>query len=175
MKTNSKIALFAAGLALSVAAVASASADNGQRGMMRHGDDGPRHGRHMQDGKGQRGEGPRFGQMFQRADKDNSGTVTFEEFTAASPTVLASADADGDGNISAEELADSMMRQMLKRRAERMIERFDSDNDGQISLAEVEHRQKRMFDRIDIDDSGVIEQDELQQGGRRGGGGWGRN
>lgn len=190
MKTKSKIALLAAGVALSVAAVASAYADNGQRGMMRHGDDGPRYGRQMQDGMGPRGDGPGFGQMFQRADKDNSGTVTFEEFTTASPMALASADADGDGQINADELTESMLREMMKRRAERMIERFDSDNDGQISLAEVENSQKRMFERIDIDGSGAIEQDELPQGHRMGGdgrghgdgggyhhrqGGWGRN
>lgn len=147
MKTNSKIALLAAGVALSVAAVATAYADNGPRGMMRHGNDGPR-----------------SGQMFQRADKDNSGTVTFEEFTEASPMALASADANGDGKINAEELTDSMMRKMVQRRAERMIERLDADNDGQVSLAEVESSQKRMFERLDVDGSGAIEQDELSQG-----------
>ena len=190
MKTSSKIALLAAGAALSAAAVASAYADNGPRGMMRHGDDGPRYGRQMQEGMGPRGDGPGFAMMFQRADKDNSGTVTFEEFTAASPMALASADANGDGQINADELTDSMMREMMKRRAERMIERLDSDNDGQISMAEVENSQKRMFERIDIDGSGAIEQDELPQGrGMRGDGprfgdgggyhhrqgGWGRN
>lgn len=185
MKTKSKIALLAAGAALSVAAVSAAYADNQQRGMMRHGEEGPRYGRQTQEDVGPRGDGPGSGRMFQRADKDNSGTVSFEEFTAASPLALADADADGDGKINVDELTESMMREMMKRRAERMIERFDADNDGQISLAEVENRQKRMFDRIDIDGSGAIEQDELRKGRRPGGddrggyhhheGGWRRN
>jgi hypothetical protein len=102
--------------------------------------------------RGNRGEGPQI--MFQKADKDNSGTVTLEEFAAASPFAFTDADADGDGNITAQELADQMERQMLLRRAEMMIKRFDTDNDGKVSTAEIENRQKEMFARLDIDGSG---------------------
>ena len=63
------------------------------------------------------GDGPALGQLFQRADKDNSGTVTFEEFTAASPFAIASADANGDGKVNVDELTDFMVREMMKRRA----------------------------------------------------------
>ncbi|GAB4360912.1 MAG: hypothetical protein Kow0026_23590 [Oricola sp.] len=188
MKTKSKIALVAAGAALSVAAVATAYADNGQRGMMRHhGDEGPRYGRQMQDGMGPRGDGP--GLMFQRADKDNSGTVTLEEFAAMSPLSFTDADTNGDGKVNVDELAAQMERDMLRRRAERMIQRFDTDNDGQVSQAEIDSRRQKMFARLDIDGSGAIEQDEMRamhgmgHGGRgdhgheRGHrqGGWGRN
>ncbi|MFZ2099800.1 MAG: EF-hand domain-containing protein [Oricola sp.] len=191
MKTNSKIALLVAGVALTMAGVATAYADNGPRGQMPRDGSGFHHGRDMQGGNmgpgnmgpgnmgrgnmGVGGDGPAFGQMFQRADKDNSGTITPEEFTAASPFAIASADANSDGKVNVDELTDSMMREMMKRRAERMIERFDTDNDGQISLAEIENSQKKMFDSIDIDGSGAIEQDELsqQRGVRDGGRGMG--
>jgi len=186
MKTRSKIALLAAGAALSVTAVASAYADDGPRGKMRHDGDGYRHGQMMRDGMRPGGDGP--GLMFQRADKDNSGTVTLEEFAAMSPLSFTDVDADGDGNINADELAAQMEREMLKRRAERMIERFDTDNDGQVSQAELDSRRQEMFARMDIDGSGAIEQDEMrpmrgdgQRGERRGGfghhrqGGWDRN
>jgi Ca2+-binding EF-hand superfamily protein len=68
-----------------------------------------------------------------------------------------------------------MERDMLKRRAERMIQRFDTDNDGQVSQAEIDNHRQRMFARLDIDGSGAIEKDELPQprGDRRGGEGRG--
>jgi len=158
-----------------------ASNENGRRG----------HGMDNRGGRGFGGEGrqgPNFEIMFQKADKDNSGTVTLEEFAATSPFTFTDADADGDGNITAVELADQMQRQMLLRRAERMIQRFDTDNDGQVSTAEIESQRKEMFSRLDIDESGAIEQDEMNlrggdhhrgdRGGkfhRSGGKGWDRN
>jgi Ca2+-binding EF-hand superfamily protein len=187
MKISSKIIVLLAGAAVSATAIASAYADDGQRGAMRRDGEGYHHAQKMRGGMGPRGEGPNL--MFQRADKDNSGTVTLEEFAAMSPLSFTDADADGDGNINADELAAQLEREMLRRRAERMIERFDADNDGQVSLAELENRRNQMFARMDIDGSGAIEQDELRgmrgQGhGDRGEGrgpghhrkgGWGRN
>lgn len=207
MKTNSKIVMLFAGVAMSVTtagAYAQSAPGNqqapnmqdcqptaerpcgeGMQGMGRHGrDDGGRQGkwggrmasnedgRRGHDGHGPRGMGPgKRGQgaqiMFQRADKDNSGTVTLEEFAAASPFTFSDADANSDGNITAEELADHMERQMLLRRAKMMIERFDADGDGQVSTAEIEKRRQEAFARMDIDGSGAIEQDEMQL--RRGG------
>ena len=136
---------------------------------------------------GKRGQGPNFELMFQKADKDNSGTVTLEEFAAAMPMQFADADADGDGSITAQELADQMQRQMLLRRAEMMIKRFDTDNDGKVSTAEIDKVRQDRFARLDVDDSGAIEKDEMQlrRGGDRDGrgghgqfhhkGGYGRN
>lgn len=163
MKTTSKIAIIITGIAVSATAVASAYADGGPRGKMR--------GERQHYGQTMRGEGP--GMMFQRADKDNSGSVTFEEFAAVSPLPFGDADANGDGNIDADELAAQMEREMLRRRAERMIERFDANNDGVVSLDEIENHQKEFFARLDIDESGEIEQDEMRgprgDGPRRGG------
>ncbi|QKV18609.1 EF-hand domain-containing protein [Oricola thermophila] len=163
MKTTSKIAIIITGIAVSATAVASAYADGGPRGKMR--------GERQHYGQNMRGDGP--GLMFQRADKDNSGTVTLEEFAAVSPLPFADADADGDGNIDAEELAARMEREMLRRRAERMIERFDTDNDGKVSVAEIENHRNEMFARLDVDESGEIEEDEMRSlrgdGPRRGG------
>jgi len=116
---------------------------------------------------GKRGHGPNFELMFQKADKDNSGSVTPEEFAAAMPMQFADADADGDGSITAQELADQMQRQMLLRRAEMMIKRFDTDNDGKVSTAEIEKARQDRFAKLDVDESGAIEKDEMQM--RRGG------
>ena len=138
-----------------------ASNEHGHRGPH---DGGPR-GRGFGAG---RGEGPQI--MFQRADADNSGSVTLEEFQTLSPLDLASADADSNGMINVDELTDAMLREMVKRRAERVIERFDTDNDGQVSTAEIEAHQQERFASMDIDGSGAIEQDELRlRGGDRDG------
>lgn len=157
-----------------------ASNEDGRRG---HGMMGQR----GHDFGGKRGQGQNFELMFQKADKDNSGSVTLEEFAAAMPMQFADADADGDGAITAQELADQMQRQMLLRRAEMMIKRFDTDNDGKVSTAEIEKAQQDRFARLDVDESGAIEQDEMQlrRGGDRDGrgghgqfhrnGGYGRN
>ena len=144
MKTNSKIVLLLAGVAVSATATVSAYADDGQRGMRRHG-----------------GEGPRFEEMFKRADADNNGTITFEEFAAAGTERFTGADADGDGNITVDEIVGQMEREQHQRRAERMIERFDANDDGQVSLAEIEDHQRKMFALADRDTSGSIEADEL--------------
>ena len=137
-----------------------ASSEEGRRGPGMMGQRGHGFG-------GKRGQGPNFELMFQKADKDNSGSVTLEEFAAAMPMQFADADADGDGSITAQELADQMQRQMLLRRAEMMIKRFDTDNDGKVSTAEIEKAQQDRFAKLDVDESGAIEKDEMQL--RRGG------
>lgn len=201
MKTNSKIVLLVAGVAMSATAAVSAYAQSGaqtpsapanaqdcnmpggceagERGMGPRGE-GQRgkwgrqmasneHGRRGPQGFGQRGgRGQAPQMMFQRADADNSGSITLEEFTTMSPLDLAAADADANGSVNVDELTDAMLRQMVQRRAERMIERLDTDGDGEVSTAEIESRQQEMFARLDIDGSGAIEQDELRV--RRGGG-----
>ncbi|WP_127524404.1 EF-hand domain-containing protein [Mesorhizobium sp. Z1-4] len=113
-------------------------------------------------------EGPRRhhgpgGFEFERADADNSGDITFEEFAAAMSQRIgfADADANSDGSLTVEEIAAEMQRQRERRRAERMIERFDADGDGVLSLAEIETHQRKVFALMDRNDDGVVAEDEL--------------
>ena len=97
----------------------------------RHGYDGPRQG--MMDGRrgdmrgGQRGGMDRE-QMFDRADADDSGDVTYEEFAAAFGGRFTSADADKNGELTVGEVADGIQRMMAERMAARVIERFDANS-----------------------------------------------
>ncbi|TCD14142.1 EF-hand domain-containing protein [Oricola cellulosilytica] len=163
MKTRSRILILLTGLTVSAGSLGAAYADDGARWD---------HGMN-------RGGGHGMESMFERADTDNDGTVTADEFIAAGSERFAAADADNDGNITAEEMADAMLRERLQRRAGRMIERFDSNEDGSVSLAEIEDRQRKMFALADRDNSGAIEEDELRKHGvGRGGhhrGRYGRN
>lgn len=147
MRKSTKVAI--AFLALAGAAGSAAwAADNGPR-------------------KGER-FGNRQGAMFDRADADSSGDVTFEEFAAAMNKRIGTADADGDGKMTVAEIADEIQRMRAERMAQRIVERFDADGDGAVTKAEVEARQKKMFALMDRNDDGKIVQDEMH---RRGGGG----
>ena len=139
-----------------------------------------------------RGAGPMMMPMmmpmldFEEMDADKDGKITEAEITAHRQARVAAADANGDGKLSAEELAALHLQQMQARasqRAERMIEAMDSDGDGLLSAAEmmVGPSPMPMFERLDTDGDGAISQAEAEAAqdmmpggmGRRGGHGWG--
>ncbi|MAW87114.1 MAG: acid-shock protein [Phyllobacteriaceae bacterium] len=155
-------------------------------GMDRRGD-GP--GWHRREGgPGMRGDGPRRGmrgdgpggRMFGRADTDNSGDISLEEFSAAMGGRILGADADGNGELTVGEVADAIIRMRAERRAQRMIERLDMDGDGKLTTAEIENRQKKIFALMDRNDDGKVDRDEIARsrrdhGGWHRGGGWGHH
>lgn len=109
----------------------------------------------------QRQGGNRMAQRLERADTDNSGDVSFEEFKAAMDKRLGNADADHDGKITVAELAAEIERMRAERMAQRIIRRFDTNGDGVLTAAEVEGRQKKIFALLDRNDDGKIEQSEM--------------
>jgi Ca2+-binding EF-hand superfamily protein len=116
-----------------------------------------------------RADGPRKwrdGAMrFDRLDRDSNGDVTFDEFSAAMANRMTGADADHDGKLTVAELAAEIEKMRAERMARRMIARFDTDNDGVLTKAEVESRQKKMFALLDRNDDGKIE--KIEQPHRR--------
>jgi Ca2+-binding EF-hand superfamily protein len=159
MKTSMKLALAFlafAGLAAGAAFAAGPETDAPD------GPGGP-------DGQG----GPRTMMRFERMDVDDSGDVTFEEFTAMFKSRIGDADANKDGKMTVEEIATQIERMRAERMARRLIERFDIDGDGALTAAEVESRQKKMFALMDRNDDGKIEKDEMPRHGGRWGRRWG--
>ncbi|MBO6538970.1 MAG: EF-hand domain-containing protein [Rhizobiaceae bacterium] len=119
-------------------------------------------------------EGPRRGHgkggfQFERVDADDSGDISFEEFAAAMSERIgfANADANSDGSLTVEEIAAEMQRQRDRRRAERTISRFDANDDGVLSMAEIENHQREVFALMDRNDDGVVAQDELPRRDRK--------
>jgi Ca2+-binding EF-hand superfamily protein len=114
---------------------------------------------------------------FEQLDADGSGEVTQAEMEAAKAARFAAADANGDGVLSAEELAAQASAQITERTT-RMIERFDTDGDGALSQEEMPKPRRggdsaKMFERLDADGSGGISKEEFENGrkhSRRGGG-----
>jgi Ca2+-binding EF-hand superfamily protein len=141
MKTSTRLALAFLTLA-GIAGTSAYAADNEQ-------------GRHD----------PRAGMMrFDRLDADQSGDVTFEEFSAALKSRIGDADKDHDGKMTVAEIASEIERMRTERMAKRIVERFDSDGDGMLTAAEIESRQKKMFALLDRNDDGKVVKDEMPRG-----------
>ncbi len=115
-----------------------------------------------------RPHGPGGGMQFEKADTDDSGDITFEEFAAVMNDRIgfADADADTDGKLTVEEIAAEMQRQRELRRAQRLVERFDTDGDGALTAEEIETHQRKVFALMDRNDDGTVAEDELPRRGR---------
>ena len=113
------------------------------------------------------GGGPRMMMRFERMDVDDSGDITFEEFSAMLTSRIGDADANKDGKMTVDEIATEIERMRAERMARRLIERFDIDGDGALTAAEIESRQKKMFALMDRNDDGKIEKDEMPRRGDR--------
>jgi len=95
--------------------------------------------------------------FFAQLDGDASGTISVDEWTAATWSVFASADQDGDGQIRRAEFADAADDD----RAERVFSQVDLDGDGRITRAEVDQVQAARFAALDANGDGVVTRGEL--------------
>jgi Ca2+-binding EF-hand superfamily protein len=113
-------------------------------------------------------QGPRGGPDFGTLDTDGNGQLTQSELAAAADARFGATDTNGDGVLSRDEII-NQSRKNSERRAERMIERLDSDGDGALSQAELQSRRDpaRMFARIDANSDGVITEDEFEDGRKK--------
>ncbi|MEM1072947.1 MAG: calcium-binding protein [Pseudomonadota bacterium] len=101
---------------------------------------------------------------FEELDANNDGQVTRAEIDTHRADRIARADTDGDGSVSLEELQ-RRADERSKARAERLMERLDTDKNGVLSSDELTggDRAGRMFERLDKDDSGSISAEEFAQ------------
>ena len=104
---------------------------------------------------------------FAAADTNNDGSLSSEELLAnrvgnKADRMLKRFDADGNGQLSAEELEAAADDRMGKR-AKRMMARLDADKDGKLTLDEMNAARDpaKMFERLDTDDSGSLSAEEF--------------
>lgn len=98
---------------------------------------------------------------FERLDRDRSGGLSFQEFSAMLRMRVEDADANRDGKIVAEELAAAFEQMRGRGMADRLMQRFDVNGDGVLTSDEIETRQKRMFARLDRNGDGSLEFSEM--------------
>ena len=145
MKRNTLIAGVAAASLIATAGVAMAFGNKG----------GERMG----------GKGPL--QHFEEIDTNADGKVTMEELQAHRKARFEAADTNGDGKLSAEEMtaaAQARKAERMAKRSARMIEKFDANDDGALSLDEMPgqgDRMGKMFERVDADGDGAITKEEM--------------
>jgi hypothetical protein len=138
MKRGTILTLGAVAAAVAIAAVAiPAIAGGGPFGNCGpHGGWGPMGGwgpgmRFMQGGGGFAGN-----PMIKALDANGDGVVTPEEAKAGVAALLKKHDADGNGSLSKKEFGE-LVADMARGFAERPFTMLDADNDGQVSLAEI--------------------------------------
>lgn len=119
--------------------------------------------------RGDRGPAP-----FEMADSDGDGALTLAELQAAAAARFAETDANSDGAISAEEMLAARDRDSgrAERRAKRMIERRDANDDGLLQFSEMydAERAGERFAKADANSDGKLTKDEAgkMRGGRHG-------
>lgn len=98
---------------------------------------------------------------FDLLDADKDGKITKVEMDAARDARTKAADTNGDGMLSAEELAAMHAKRMAERaalRATKLVEKLDTDGDKMLSPAEMTAGQRDgdMFAKVDADGDGGI-------------------
>lgn len=104
------------------------------------------------------------GPDFSTLDADGNGEISQAEMQAVAANRFGDIDADGDGFLTQAELEEHS-KAASSRRAERMLSRMDANEDGKLSIDEMQSRRDpaRFFDRMDADNSGGISQAEFDE------------
>jgi hypothetical protein len=114
-----------------------------------------------------------------RADTDHDGRISRAEATAAGSERSAEwfdkLDLNKDGYITQDEMrqAHEARRGEMQAKMEERFKEADANNDGQLSLEEVQAKMPRLAERfsaLDTDKNGFLSKDELKHGGPHHGG-----
>ncbi|MBM0108265.1 EF-hand domain-containing protein [Steroidobacter sp. S1-65] len=104
-----------------------------------------------------RGEG-----IFERADTNNDGSITREEFVAARQDQFAKFDRNSDGHIDSSDIPKRLAaRRQRSGGADFVVGQFDADGDGRVTKEEFVNGPTLIFDRADTDKNNVLDPKEL--------------
>jgi len=91
---------------------------------------------------------------------------SLEEFGSRRIDMLKTADTNGDGELSQEELVAHIQKREFERRARRMARMLDVDGDGKVTIAEIERQHEKRLALMDTNDDGQISQEEMRRAHR---------
>lgn len=89
------------------------------------------------------------------------GDITKDEMMAKAEERFLKSDADGDGQITLEEIQ-AKVEGRAGKHAERHFSRQDEDGDGAITWAETRARVEARFDKMDTNSDGVLSEEERE-------------
>ncbi len=113
-------------------------------------------------------EGPRGMMFpFETVDADKDGKVTEAEFDAYRAAEAKAMDANADGKLTVEELTAAQLARLTARATEmatKMVEAQDTDGDMALSAAELASRPMpaRLFEKADADEDGAVTLAEIE-------------
>lgn len=100
--------------------------------------------------------------MFERADANNDGSVTREEFIAARGAQFAKLDRNSDGYIDSNDVPKRLAERRKQNGGGEMLgDQFDTNGDGKVSKDEFVNGPTLIFDRADTDKNNVLDAKEL--------------
>ncbi|MFP4379937.1 MAG: EF-hand domain-containing protein [Candidatus Sumerlaeia bacterium] len=179
MKQKHTVLIIAAALAVMLFAAVSlaapqAGADNPRRqagpafGLGERGPQFGQDGERPQRDRSDRLRGGPFGHMLKRADANEDGTITKEEFTQSLDEVFNRFDKNQDGVIDATELENSRPNRMAGEAGEgrpdlgeMLMGRMDANEDGKIAAAEWKGPEER-FKQMDVNQDGEVDAAEIE-------------
>lgn len=103
---------------------------------------------------------------FDQSDTDKNGEITFDEFSKAAGERFTLADVNKDGKVTVEEMAAAIEKMRAERMARRVINRFDANSDGAVTLAEIQNGQKEIYALMDRNDDGKLVKEEMPRKGK---------
>jgi len=116
---------------------------------------------------GWRGHGGFGGPMMHllaRADANGDGEITKDEIKAVRDDRFAKFDLNADGVVDEEEIRGVVLKRIerrVKRHITRITRRFDHDRDGKVTKAEFDRFAEERFFWHDLNDDGKISGDEM--------------
>jgi Ca2+-binding EF-hand superfamily protein len=104
---------------------------------------------------------PDLDSLFARADVNHDGLIMRAEFQAVVIDRFRQLDRNGDGFLSQDDVPEGLRRMHPGTpRLTQWLERFDTDHDGKVSLAEFITGAMKLFDEADKNHDGVVDRAE---------------
>ncbi|SLN37501.1 transaldolase/EF-hand domain-containing protein [Aquimixticola soesokkakensis] len=168
MKRNALISALALTAVLGGSLGAYAKGGDDMQGQGRKGGEQHQSMRGMKgDMKGDMGKGRMGGFDFAAADTNGDGAISAEEMAAYQQAKFDEIDANGDGEVSGEEMTayrDAQRAAEIAERQAAMIAERDTDGNGTLSLEEMTSTTtttQTMFERMDRNGDGVVDASDM--------------